>query len=235
METFEGTDKDMKCYGGFQYELGKTYVDDGAIRCGDKGIHSCEVPMDVLSYFEPTGGNRFFFGEATGEIDRDDDDSKISSSEFTLKAEIGIAGLIKAQVEYVKRLMKGHISQEVRGHAAAQGDWGHAAAQGYRGHAAAQGYRGHAAAQGDRGHAAAQGDWGYAEVHGKNSIAVAFGVDGRVMGSQIGQLLTLYQWELIDNSLTPISSITVRVDGDTIKPGVWYRLDGVEFVEADEE
>lgn len=198
METFKGTDKDMKCYGGFQYELGKTYVDDGAIRCRDKGIHSCEVPMDVLSYFAPTGGNRFFFGEATGEIDRDDDDSKISSSEFTLKAEIGIAGLIKAQVEYVKRLMKGHISQEVRGHAAAQGDCG------------------------------------YAEVHGKNSIAVAFGVDGRVMGSQIGQLLTLYQWELIDNSLTPISGITVRVDGDTIKPGVWYRLDGVEFVEADE-
>jgi len=39
MITFKGTDKDMKCRGGFQYEIGKTYTDDGAIRCGDKGFH----------------------------------------------------------------------------------------------------------------------------------------------------------------------------------------------------
>ena len=34
LTTYKGTDKDMKCHGGFQYELGKMYTDDGAIRCG---------------------------------------------------------------------------------------------------------------------------------------------------------------------------------------------------------
>ena len=73
MVTYKGTDKDMKCRDGFQYEIGKTYTDDGAIRCGDKGFHSCGAPMDVWSYFAPIDGNRFFSCEADGEIDRSDD------------------------------------------------------------------------------------------------------------------------------------------------------------------
>ena len=40
MLTFKGADKEMKCRGGFQYELDKVYMDDGAIRCGNKGFHS---------------------------------------------------------------------------------------------------------------------------------------------------------------------------------------------------
>lgn len=37
MKVYKGTDKDMKCHGGFQYELGKTVEDDGAIDVGIKG------------------------------------------------------------------------------------------------------------------------------------------------------------------------------------------------------
>lgn len=39
--------------------LGKKEVDDGAIRCGDKGYHSCEAPFDVLRYYPNINGNRF--------------------------------------------------------------------------------------------------------------------------------------------------------------------------------
>lgn len=46
MKVYKGTDKNMQCRGK-QYELGKKEVDDGAIRCGDKGYHSCEAPFDV--------------------------------------------------------------------------------------------------------------------------------------------------------------------------------------------
>ena len=111
MVTYKGTDKDMKCHGGFQYELEKTYMDDGAIRCGHKGFHSCEVPMDVWSPIPPIYGARFFSCEADGEIDRSDEDSKIASSELTLKAEIGLVGLIKAQIEYVKKIAKQNFAQ----------------------------------------------------------------------------------------------------------------------------
>ena len=103
LEVYKGTDKDMKCYGGYQYEIGKQETDTGAIRCGDKGFHSCEAPFDVLRYFPLRDGNRYFTGKASGTVDRTNaTDSKIASSELKIKAEIGIAGLIKAQIAYTK-------------------------------------------------------------------------------------------------------------------------------------
>ena len=104
LEVFKGTDKDMKCHNDFQYELGKTVTDDDAIRCGNKGFHSCEAPFDVLRYFGLRNGNRFFRAEAGGKIDRSGaSDSKLASSELTLKAEIGLPGLIKAQVAFTRK------------------------------------------------------------------------------------------------------------------------------------
>ena len=188
MVTFKGTDKDMKCHGGFQYELEKTYMDDGAIRCRNKGFHSCEVPMDVLTYFRPSEGRRFFSCEADGRIDRCNEDIKIASSELTLKAEIGLVGLIKAQIEYVKKIAKQNF---------------------------AQGYEGHA------------------EVHGENSIAAAFGIDGRVMAERVGAWLTAYEW-VYTNKWDIKDGRCVRVDGEKIKPNVWYKLKNGEFVEVEE-
>ena len=103
INVYKGTDKDMKCR-GMQYELGKTTKDDGAVRCGNKGFHSCEAPFDVLKHYPMRDGNRFFEAEAGGIIDRSGaDDSKLASSELTLKAEIGLPGLIKAQVAYTRK------------------------------------------------------------------------------------------------------------------------------------
>ena len=103
LEVYKGTDKEMKCYGGYQYEIGKQETDTGAVRCEDKGFHSCEIPFDVLRYFPMREGNRYFTAEASGTVDRADaNDSKIASSELKIKAEIGIAGLIKAQTAYTK-------------------------------------------------------------------------------------------------------------------------------------
>ena len=103
IKVYKGTDKDMKCR-GMQYDLGETKKDDGAVRCGNKGFHSCEAPFDVLKYYPMRDGNRFFEAEACGTIDRSGaDDSKLASSELTLKAEIGLPGLIKAQVAYTRK------------------------------------------------------------------------------------------------------------------------------------
>ncbi|MGN1027584.1 MAG: hypothetical protein ACI4P4_14425, partial [Faecousia sp.] len=102
--TYKGTSKDLTAHVGFQYEIGKTVTDDGAIRCGNKGFHSCEAPMDVFRYFPMRDGNRFFVCEADGIIDRTGEvDTKLASSELTIKGEIGIPGIIRAQVEYTRR------------------------------------------------------------------------------------------------------------------------------------
>ena len=101
IKTYKGTDKDMRCR-GYQFAIGKTFEDDGAIRCGNKGFHSCEAPLDVFRYYPPAT-SRYFECEADGEIDRTGaEDSKVASSKLTLKGEIGIPGLVKAQVEWVR-------------------------------------------------------------------------------------------------------------------------------------
>lgn len=117
MKTYKGTDKDMRCYNGFQYELGKTVEDTGAEVCGDKGFHSCEEPFDVLRYFPNVKGNRYFEADADGAISRDKTGgvgSKLASSKLTLKTEIGFADLVKAQIDYTRE-------QAASGNAG--GDW----------------------------------------------------------------------------------------------------------------
>ena len=52
MKVYKGTDKNMQCR-GMQYKLGQKETAEDAIRCGDKGLHSCEAPMDVWRYYPP--------------------------------------------------------------------------------------------------------------------------------------------------------------------------------------
>ena len=98
--AYKGMDKNMQCR-GFQYEVGGTYETDEA-RCCEKGFHACETPLDVLRYYPPSD-SRYFEVEQSGEISRKPgDDSKVASSKLTVKAEIGLPGLINAQIEWVK-------------------------------------------------------------------------------------------------------------------------------------
>ena len=99
IHSYKGMNKDMKCR-GFQYEIGKTYETDKA-ECCNTGFHACECPLDVLKYYAPNE-SRYFEVEQSGEIDRDGEDSKIASTKLTVGAEIGIPGLVKAHIEWVK-------------------------------------------------------------------------------------------------------------------------------------
>ena len=62
MKVYKATDKDMKCR-GFQYELGKTAEVEGDIKLCEKGLHACEMPFDVLGYYAPGDGSRYFEAE----------------------------------------------------------------------------------------------------------------------------------------------------------------------------
>ena len=99
LTTFKGFDKELKCR-GFQYEIGKEYETEKVKAC-EAGFHACEQPLDVLVYYPP-GSSRYCMVEQSGELDRDGDDSKVASSRIKIGAEIGIPGIVKAQIEYVK-------------------------------------------------------------------------------------------------------------------------------------
>ena len=100
MKVFKGTDKNMKCR-GYQYELGKTETTDHAELC-EAGFHACERPIDVFGYYPP-GESRYFEADLEDVSDeRGDDGTKVVGKKITLRAELSIAKLCKAQIEYVK-------------------------------------------------------------------------------------------------------------------------------------
>ena len=99
--AYKGFDENLKCR-GFQYEVGKEYEYDGEVECCRSGFHACTNPFDVLDYYDANGKNRFCVVEQSGTIKSEDKDSKQSSSKIKIKAEIGIAGLFKAGVEWIK-------------------------------------------------------------------------------------------------------------------------------------
>ena len=249
--NYKGMDKDMRCR-GFQYEVGKEYETDKAVAC-ECGFHACEYPLDVFGYYPPAG-SRFFEVEQSGELSKNDDDSKVASTKIKIGAELNIAGLVKAAVEYTKERCtqgEGEKATGCQGAASATGTRGAASATGTRGAASATGCQGAASATGDwgaasatgyQGAASATGDWGAASATGyqgaasatgKASVAIASGVDGRVMGA-LGCAICLVERGEWDGDTYPIVSVKAAiVDGKSVKPGVWYTLKGGEFVECD--
>ena len=99
--AYKGMDSKMQCR-GMQYEVGKEFSADGDIECCGNGLHACERPLDVFGYYAPGSGARYFRVEQSGEMARDGIDSKVASRKMRVDAEIGIPGLVKAHIEYVK-------------------------------------------------------------------------------------------------------------------------------------
>ena len=190
MKVYKGTEKDMRCR-GLQYEIGKPAEVDGDISMCNNGLHACEVPLDVLTYYPPCS-SRYFVGVLDGVSDERRDDSKRVGRKLELKMELNIAGLIKAQINYVRErtTLEGETATGFRGAASATG---------------------------------------------KTSIAVSTGVGGRVMGA-LGCAVVCVERGDWYGETCPIKSILAAVvDGDKIKPGIWYTVKDGQWVEIEEE
>ena len=231
--------------------LGKKEVADGAIRCGDKGYHSCEAPFDVLRYYPNVNGNRFFEAEAGGEIDKkENDDTKLASSELTLKSEINFAGLVKAQIEYTrKKAKKGTAGGD--GSNLVGGDWGNLVGGdgskliggGWSNLAGGDGSN----LVGGNWSNLVGGDWGnlvggdgskligggWSNLAGGNSSLI-IGRNGCNVKGGLHSVIVLTEWKYDDNgNYVPIAVKSEIVDGVRIKAGTWYRLENGELVEVD--
>ena len=98
MKGFKGFDKDLKCR-DLQYEVGKEAAVDGDIELCKRGIHFCENPHDIFSYYAPGENNRFAVVEAEGVSDeRNGNDSKRVCRRLTVKAEISVFEICKIAV-----------------------------------------------------------------------------------------------------------------------------------------
>ena len=224
MKVYKGTDENMVCRGK-QYVLGEMVTEEKAKLC-ECGLHACEMPLDVLNYYPPNR-SRYFEAEADDVTDeRHSNDSKIVAKKMTLKAEIGIPGLVKAQVEYIKKQI-GFDDAIKRADAEKENH-----ATGYQGAASATGNRGAASATGDWGAASATGNRGAASATGKSGVALAAGLECKAKGA-LGCAICCVERGKWDGEMYPILAVKAAiVDGETIKADTWYMLKNGEFVEV---
>ena len=209
MKMYKGFDKDLKCR-GFQYEIGKTYEEPTAELC-EKGFHACEYPLDVFKYYAPGNMSRYC------EVDLDDvsgkndvEDSKRCGKKIAVKAEIGIAGIVKAAVDYT---MEKAIPENPEH---ATGDQSAASATGFQSAASATGFQSAASATGEE------------------SVAAALGNDSKAKGA-LGCWIVIAEWRRDENFNWHRKDLQCfKVDGETVKPNTWYTLKDGRPVEVDE-
>ena len=208
MKVYKGTNKDMKCR-GFQYKLGETAVFDGEPHLCKAGLHACEQPIDVLNHYTPNE-SRYFEAEAEEvSAERESSDSKIVAKKMTLKAEIGVPGLVKAQIEYVKSQI-GFDDAIKRANAEKENH-----------------------ATGNLGAASATGYLGAASATGKAGVALAAGLECKAMGA-LGCAICCVERGEWNGKTYPIVAVKAAiVDGENIRADTWYQLKNGKFVEVE--
>ena len=206
MKCFKGFDKDLKCR-DFQYEIGKEYSEEKADIC-NYGFHACEFPMDVFNYYPPSD-SRYCEVELEANNQKSSDDSKRVGKKISVKAEIGIAGIIKAGVEYIKEQVNWEDDKATN-----------------------TGYQSAATNTGDQSAATNTGNYSAATVEGKESIALATGIKSKAKG-KIGCFIVLTEWKEINNEYHIVDIKSAKVDGENIKEDTFYMLKDGKFVEAD--
>ena len=198
IKTYKGFDKDLKCR-GFQYEVGKEYEENKSSAC-ECGFHACEMPIEVLKYYEPGKQSRYCEVEQDGDLSRHDEDSKVASTKIKIAAEIGIPGIVKAQVEYVKERAKESNTHHSTGDGSANSATGYGSAN------ISTGVECSNAGLGER------------------NISVAWGKDSKCKGS-VGSFIVLSEWGDWDGKKYPfIDAKMIKVDGKRYKADTWYAL-----------
>lgn len=207
VKSYKGFNKDMTCR-GFQYEEGKEYEEESVEVC-DHGFHACEYPLDCLNYYSPNE-SVYHEVEQSGEIQKHNDDTKVASTKIKIGAEISIAGLVKAAIEYtVKRVNKEAESDENHGASSATGYKGASSAEDKDAVAVAWGYK--SKAKGVIGSFLVFADWEYT------------GSEDNTEYDRNNQSA----WVLNGAKM-------VQVDGENIKPDTWYTIENGEIEEVSE-
>ena len=256
--AYKGFDKNLKCR-DFQYEVGKEYEMDGDIKCCERGFHACESPLEVFDHYDMLN-SRFAEVEQSGEIDKEENTTKVCSSKIKIKAELNLADIVKLGVEWIKdvtspsKLKKETDLNDNGGYYAQIGSSGDSAQIGSSGYYAQIGSSGDSAQIGSSGDSAkigssgyyaqigssgdyakigSSGDYAKIDSTGYHSVVMAAG-NNSIAKAKIGSWITLSEWDCINGVWTPICVKTEQVDGERIKADTFYKLVNGEFKEVEE-
>ena len=229
MKGFKGFDKDLKCR-DLQYEVGKEAAVDGDIELCKRGIHFCENPHDIFSYYAPGENNRFAVVEAEDVSDESNgDDSKRVCKRLTVKAEISVFEICRIAVStffenfgFKKKIDSADTNNAGDYGAARAGDYGAARAGNYG-----------AAQAGDYG--AAQAGY-YGAARAGNCGAAIVSNSGRVKGGY-GCVLVARNIEYSEETkrYEVADWACAIVDDKNIKSDTWYELSNGKLVESKDQ
>ena len=163
----------------FQYKEGESYeTKENPVKCTANGFHSCENPVDVFKYYEPSQ-SIFREVEVDGATDRDNGDSKIASSKIKIGAEISFKSICEAGIKFVFEKAdwskKENHTKEESSASSATGDSSASSATGDSSASSATGYRSASSATGDRSASSATGDNSASSATGYSSASSATG------------------------------------------------------------
>ena len=253
IKSYKGFNKDMTCR-DFQYEEGKSYEEESVEIC-DHRFHACEHPLDCLRYYTPNE-SVYHEVEQSGEIQKSDDNTKVASTKIKIGAEISIAGLVKAAIEYtVKRTKKEADSNEdygassatgYKGASSATGDYGASSATGDYGASSATGYKGASSATGDcgassatgyKGASSATGDYGASSATGNCGASSATGYKGASSAEDKDAIAVAWGYKSRAKGVKGSHLVFADWEGDEEeywKPDTWT-LKGAKMVQVDGE
>ena len=229
--AYKGFDKNLKCR-DFQYEVGKEYEMDGDIKCCERGFHACESPLEVFDHYDMLN-SRFAKVEQSGEIDKEENSTKVCSSKIKVKAELKLADIINLGVEWIKDItspakLKKETDLNDNGNNYAQ-----IGSSGYSAKIGSSGYYAQIGSSDDYAKIGSSGDYAQIESTGNHSVVMAAG-NNSIAKAKIGSWITLAEWNYVDDVWTPICVKTEKVDGERIKADTFYKLVNGEFKEVEE-
>ena len=183
--AYKGFDKNLCCR-GFQFKVGEEYEQQGEIKCCENGFHACTNPFDVLNYYDVDGKNRFCQVEQYETIDNSNKDTKQASSKIKIKAEIGMTGLFKAGIEWIKEKTNPILiinetknkNDNLSGDSAKIGSSGYYAKIGSSGNYAQIGSSGYSVKIGSSGNSVKIGSSGYYAQIGSSGDSAQIGSSG---------------------------------------------------------
>ena len=243
MKAYKGFDKNLKCR-DFQYEIGGEYTEENAQLC-ERGFHACEYPLDVFGYYPPTD-SRFCEVELDDVSAERKGDSKVCAKHIKISAEIGIVGIVKASVEYIKSKISGEPAS-TSGYQSAATNTGHQSAATNTGDQSAATNTGDQSAATNIGYRSAATNTGYqsaatntgyrsaAEVSGRDSVAIAAGAKSKVRGAIGCAIVCVERGEWNGETYPLLAICSAIVDGEKIKADTWYTVKNGEFTEVDDD
>ena len=177
--AYKGFDKNLKCR-DFQYEVGKEYEMDGDIKCCERGFHACESPLEVFDHYDMLN-SRFAEVEQSGEIDKEENTTKVCSSKIKIKTELNLADIVKLGVEWIKDVTS---PSKLKKETDLNDNGGYYAQIGSSGNHAKIGSSGNSVKIGSSGNSAQIGSSGYSVKIGSSGNSVKIGSSGN--SAQIG-------------------------------------------------